>query len=240
MTTYRTQKVIGYVRLSNIENAEFSKELQISRLEEYGVDEIFTDSAVCLKSKSVVATRLDEIGLLQKLMTNSRLVIVNVSRLVINDKQFDDFLAYCKEARIRLVVLNQGLNTGDRLEKDSETGEDSEIFTSRFTYLESLQMRKEQYAYAKEEIRRSSIMGIDNNGSPGLSSLKCWFVAQALQKPGITKTEVARQLGIRREWIYQHKLHLESTQKRWLNLTESELKEGDPLLKRQILRELGF
>jgi len=240
MNTYNTQRAIGYVRLSNIENDEFSKEYQNRLLDSYGVDEIFTDNSVCLKSQTVVAERLDELGILPKLITNSRLVIVSVSRLVFNDKQLDAFLEYCKLARIRLVVLKQGINTGDKFEEDLETGEEVEKFTSRFTYLESLRMRKEQYAFGREEIRRASVMGVDNNGNPGLSSLKCWFVAQALQKPGVTKAEVARQLGIRREWIYQHKLHLPKTQQRWLNLTEGELKGGDPLLKRQILKELGF
>ena len=75
MNTFNTNKTIGFVRLSNIEDTKLSNNYQVRLLDSYGVDEIFTDNTVCLNFKQSVSSKLEELGLMDKLITNSRLVI---------------------------------------------------------------------------------------------------------------------------------------------------------------------
>jgi hypothetical protein len=103
-----------------------------------------------------------------------------------------------------------------------------------------MKMRKEEYGIAREELRRNSLKDIQNNGRKGLRLITCWQIATTLQQPGISKTAASQALNIRREWIYQNKLHIKSVQDRYLRLTTEELRKDDPLLKRQILQELGY
>ena len=230
MNTFNTNKTIGFVRLSNIEDTKLSNNYQVRLLDSYGVDEIFTDNTVCLNFKQSVSSKLEELGLMDKLITNSRLVISCASRLIGKDKHLFDFLSYCKVARIKLIILEQGVNCD----------KDEEVFASRYTYLESMKMRKEEYGIAREELRRNSLKDIQNNGRKGLRLITCWQIATTLQQPGISKTAASQALNIRREWIYQNKLHIKSVQDRYLRLTTEELRKDDPLLKRQILQELGY
>jgi len=235
MTSYHTRKRIGLVRLSNLKGTQLTKKFQISELESFGVDEIFTDNAVSVNFKISVADRLEELGLLAKLGGGSELVVTSLSRIICNDKRLYEFLDFCRRALITLIAIKEGINCHL---KDFDKISESEVVL--FPYLKSLEMRVEGYKETRDELSKFNTRNVEHNGARGVSLIKCWYVAKALREAGANKAEVAKQLNIQRGWIYSNKLHLRETQDKYLALAPEQLRKNDPLLKRQILKELGF
>lgn len=223
MKSLNTKKQVGLVRLSILQSDKFSKSYQVRRLDYEGATEIFTDTNLCLNYKQSVANHLEDLGIKSSLVEDSVLIITSLSRMFCNDAALLNFLDYCTQARITLKIIEQSVNCAENI-----------------GFLKAIEMRSKEYEIVRRERCLKSTENIKNNGRKGLRLITCWQIASTLQQTDMTKTQAAKSLGVRREWIYDNKLHIKAVQDKYLALTAQQLRDDDPLLKRQVLEELGY
>ncbi len=221
--SYSTDRKIGYVRVSLLRNDKFSKNYQLRVLDDENCTDIIVDNGVCLNFKESALDRLKRVGVLDQLTSHTTLVMTCMSRVFANTDRLLEFHKWARERDVKLKCLEQLIGCPERL-----------------TFLDVLQLKKEAASVCREEVRRQSTQGITNNGRRGKRLITCYLVAHTLQNTTMSTTQVAKSLDIRREWIYNNRLHIASVQNKYLALTKEQLSLNDPLLKREILQEIGL